>query len=185
MASLVGVSVHEKNFLIDEITTLTTFTEKVEEIEIDAIGKKVLNEIYWDAKKNIAEIAFNLKTTVDIVRTRLQNFKKNKIIIRYSAIIDYQKIGYEYYKAFVYLKDVDDNLLKKINEYIKNNKVIINMVKQIASWDLELVLFAQNFAEYDSTMGQFTKEFSKNVIKIETATMREDIIFPCNKLVFE
>lgn len=185
VTNLVSVSVHEKNFLIGEKTSLTKFTEKVEHVELDRIDKEILSELYWAGRENIATIAENLKTTIDIVRNRIKNFERDKIIIRYSAVIDYHKIGYEFYKSFVYLKKINNETLQEIDKYITNSPVIINSVKQIASWDLELVSFARSFAEYDKTISDFTREFSENVQKIETATMGEDIIFPCKKFLLD
>ncbi|MDP3881728.1 MAG: winged helix-turn-helix transcriptional regulator [Nanoarchaeota archaeon] len=179
---LVGVSVHEKNFLVDKETKLTNFTEKVENLELDEISVKILKEIYWNAKENIAILADKLKTTVDIVRNRIKRLEEEKIIVRYTAVIDYQAIGYEFHKAFLYLKKYDADFFNKISRYIEGNKIIINMVRQIAPWDLELVLFTKGFAEYDNEMGDLTKNFSHNIQKIESATMSLDIIFPCNKL---
>jgi Lrp/AsnC family leucine-responsive transcriptional regulator len=183
ITSLVSVSVHEKNFLINENTTLTTFSENVTEYDLDDVSKKILGILYWNAKENIAAIADQLNSTIDIIRNRIQNMQKEGLIIRYSAVIDYHQIGYEFYKAFVYLKKFDKEIMKKLNDYVKDSKVIINMVRQIASWDIELILFATSFSEYDKTIGEFNKEFSQNVQKVETATMSEDIIFPCKKLV--
>ncbi len=184
MTSLVGVSIHEKNFLINEKTKLTSFTEKVEENELDEVSKKILKEIYWNAKENIATLADKLKTTVDIIRTRIKNLEKDGIIIRYSSVIDYQKIGYEFHKAFIYLKIFDSEFFKKMNNYVENSKVVINMVRQVAPWDLELIMFTKNFAEYDETIGEITEMFEDNIKKIESATMSLDIIFPSKKLPF-
>lgn len=182
VTNLVGVSVHEKNFLVDEHTKLTSFTEKVEEIEIDEMSKNILKKIYWNATENIAALAYNFNTTIDIVRNRIKKMEENGIIIRYTAVIDYQKIGYEFHKALVYLKNFDSDLLKDLNSYVRDSKVIINMIRQIAPWDFELVLFTRNFSEYDLAIGEFTKIFASHVQKIESATMSADIIFPCNKL---
>ncbi len=182
ITSLVGVSVHEKNFLVDEPTKLTSFTEEVEDWELDEMSKRILKEIYWNARENIATLADKLNTTVDIVRLRLKNLEAQKVIIRYTAVIDYQAIGYEFHKAFVYLKKFDSTFFDKMNNYIENSKFVINMVRQIAPWDLELVLFTGGFAEYDKEIGELTKTFAKNIQKIESATMSVDIIFPCPKL---
>lgn len=182
MTYLVSVSIHEKNFLVDEDTKLTSFTEKVENLEVDEISKKILKEVYWNATENIATLSDKFNTTIDVIRNRIKRLENEKIIIRYSAVIDYQKIGYEFHKAFVYLKKFDSKLLHELNNYVKNSKIIINMVRQIAPWDFELILFTKGFAEYDLAMGDFTKLFANNVQKIETATMGLDVIFPCNKL---
>ncbi len=184
MTSLVGVSIHEKNFLINEKTKLTSFTEKLEENNLDEMSEKILKKIYWNAKENIATLASELNTTVDIIRTRIKNLEKDKVIIRYSAVIDYQKIGYEYHKAFIYIKKFDSEFFNKINNHLENSKVAINMVRQIAPWDLEIIFFTRNFSEYDLAIGEITKMFEDNIKKIESATMSIDIIFPCKKLPF-
>lgn len=184
LTSLVGVSIHEKNFLINKETKLISFTEKVEDYELDEISQKLLKELYWNAKENIAKLADKLNTSVDIIRTRIKNLEKDKIIIRYSAVIDYQKIGYEFHKAFIYLNKFDSEFFTGINNYVENSKVVINMVRQIAAWDLELILFTKNFSEYDKTIGEITKIFKDNIKKIESATMSIDIIFPCKNLPF-
>lgn len=182
VTNLVEVSVHNKNFLVNEETKLITFTEKIDEINIDEISKKILKAIYWNSIANVAFLANKLNTTVDIIRNRIKHLEKEKIIIKYTAVIDYQKIDYEFHKAFIYLKNFNSEILGKLKNYIANSKIIINMVRQIAPWDLELILFTKNFSEYDLAIGEFTSNFSQNIQRIESATMSVDIIFPCNRL---
>lgn len=182
ITSLVGVSVHEKSFLFDEKTKLTSFTEKVEEIKLDDISKQILRKIYWNARENFATLADELEVSVDIIRKRIKDMEMARIIIRYSSVIDYQKIGFEYHKAFVYLKKLDSSFIKKMEDFVEGSRKIINMVRQIAPWDFELILFTKSFAEYDEAIGELASAFSGNIQKIESATMSVDIIFPCQKL---
>ncbi len=184
VTSLVSVSIHEKTFLVSGKSTLLTFTEQTEHLEIDTLSKNILQELYFDSRKNIATIAGDLHTTVDMVRTRMKRLEEQKIIIRYTVALDYQKIGYEFYKALIYLKSFDKEVIESIMRYAEQSRVIINIVKQIAPWDLEFVLFARNFKEYNDSIGAFTTHFKHAVKKIDTAIMSEDIIFPCSKLPF-
>lgn len=107
------------------------------------------------------------------------------MIIRYTINLDYQKIGYEFYKSFIYLNSHDKKQVDKMLSYIEKSDKIINFVKQVAAWDFELVIFAKNFQEYDEAINKFTEEFSKDIKQIDTATMRTDIIYPCEKLIFD
>ena len=163
---------------------MTTFTESLITTDLDAMSKNLLRALYWNATANIATLAHDLNTTVDIVRHRMNKLQAEGIIIRYTAVIDYQRIGYEFHKAFVYLKKCTPELLKKLHTYVQQSTVIINLVQQIAPWDFELVLFTQNFSEYDRALAQFTQAFATHVSKVESATMSTDIIFPCTKLPF-
>lgn len=185
VTSLVSVSVHEKTFLSKQKSSLLTFTDSVENIELDDMSKNILKELYFDSKKNIATIAENLHTSVEIVRARIKKLEEQKIIIRYTIHIDYNKIGYELYKSSIYLKSFNKEELESIMKYAESSEEIINIVKQISTWDLEFVIFAENFQDYNRVIGEFTKKFSKSIKKVETAIMSQDIIFPCKKLVFE
>ncbi len=182
VTTLVSVSVHEKTFLAGGKSSLLTFTEQPEHLEIDSLSKKILQEVYFDSRKNVATIADNLHTTVDIVRLRIRKLEEQRIIICYTLAIDYQNIGYEFYKASVYLKSFKTETMDAIMKYAEQSDVIINVVKQIAPWDLEFVLFARSFKEYNDVIGAFTTHFKHAVKKIDTAIMSEDIIFPCSKL---
>jgi DNA-binding Lrp family transcriptional regulator len=185
ITDLVNVSVHEKIFLVKEKSSLITFTEDFEKIEIDEIDKKVLSELYTDSRANLAYIAYKNKTSVDIVRNRIKKLEKLRIIIRYTICLDYQQLGYEFYKSFIYLNSHDDQEIKSMLKYAEQSDKIINMVKQVAPWDFEFIIFARSFKEYNDTISELTEKFPKNIKKIESATMSLDVIFPCKKLIFE
>jgi DNA-binding Lrp family transcriptional regulator len=120
---------------------------------------------------------------VDIVKGRMKKMEEQGIIIRYTIAIDYHKIGFELYKSSIYLKS--SSKLNEIMKYAEQSDKIINIVKQIAPWDLEFVLFCKSFDDYNKTISKFTEKFKDSIKKVETATMSEDIIFPCNKLPFD
>jgi len=185
LTSVVGVSVHEKTFLLNKQSKLITFSQKTEFLRVDALSKKILEILYTNATENIATIAAKLKTTVDKVKQRMDKMESQQIIIKYAATIDYHKLGYEYYKAFVYLKDASSQQITAMYRYFEQSTTIINVVKQLAAWDLEIIIFARNFAEYESSIAQFTKKFETAVQKIETATMGTDILYPCNTPLLE
>lgn len=182
ITSLAGVSVHEKTFLVDEDSKFTTFTEETENIKIDKIEKEILKHIYFNSKINLAELSDKCNSSVDIVRGRMKKLEKQGIIIRYTIEIDYHKIGYELYKAFVYLANYTEKEVQSMMNFAEKSNKIINVVKQIAPWEFELILFVKNFQEYLETIDQLTKTNPKIFKKIETSIMSEDVIFPCREV---
>lgn len=184
ITSLASVSVHEKIFLVKGNSSLITFTEDIENYELEEIEKKILKELYNNSKINLSELAFKTKSTIDIVRSRMKKLERLGIIIRYTIYIDYKKIGYELYKAFVYLSSYTKEDLDNLMKYTEKSDRIINMVKQIASWDFEFIIFAKNFEEYTGTINELTKTSPKMFRKFETSIMSEDIIFPCKEVYF-
>lgn len=182
ITSLAGVSVHEKTFLIDEPSKFTTFTEETENIKLDKIEKEILKNIYFNSKINLAELSHKCNSTVDIVRGRMKKLEKQGIIIRYTIEIDYQKIGYELYKSFVYLSNYSPSEITSMMNFAEKSNKIINVVKQIAPWEFELILFVKDFQEYLQTTKELTETNPQIFKKIETAIMSEDVIFPCKEV---
>ena len=185
ITSLVSVSVHEKIFLAKQSSSLITFTENIENLKLDKMSKNILKGLYFNSRENIATLADNYHTTVDIVRNRMKKMEEQGIIIRYTVQLNYQKIGYDLYKSFIYLKSFSKEHIHAMLAYAEKSDTIINIVKQIAPWDIEFVIFVQNFQEYNKVVSEFTEKFSNSIKKVETSTMSEDIIFPCKTLVFE
>jgi hypothetical protein len=64
---------------------------------------------------------------------------------------------------------------------VTSSKDIINMVKQLGSWEYELIFFSKSFAQYATALSDFNLRFSHIVKKIETATMSVDSLYPSSK----
>ncbi len=184
VTSLASVSIHEKTFLVNEKSSFITFTEELGNYELEEIEKKILKEFYNNSKINLSDLAFKTRSTIDIVRSRMKKLERLGIIIRYTIQIDYKKIGYELYKTFIYLASYTKEGLGKIMKYAEESNRIINVVKQIAPWDFEFIIFAKNFEEYLNTINKLTKANPKMFKKLETSIMSEDIIFPCKEVYF-
>lgn len=182
--SLASVSASEKTFLIDEESSFKTFTEEVEHLELDSVGKKALSLLYTNSKINLAELSDKCNSTVDIVRKRMRDYEKSGVIVRYTIEIDYSKLDYEIYKAFIYLGSYSKTDIKNLMTYAEQSNKIINVVKQIAPWDFELIIFTENFKDYTKTISDLTAINPKIFKKIETSIMEEDVIFPCDEVCF-
>ena len=182
ITSLASVSTHEKIFFVNEKSSFVKFTEDIENYKLEEIEKKILKELYKDSRINLSEIAFNVKSTIDIVRSRMKKLEKLGIIIRYTIYLDYRKIGYEMYKTFIYLGSYSKEEIDEMLRYAEKSDKIINVVKQIAPWDFEFIIFARSFEEYTTAINDLTKTNPKIFKKFETAIMSEDVIFPCKEV---
>jgi Lrp/AsnC family transcriptional regulator for asnA, asnC and gidA len=62
-------------------------------MELDSVDKAILNAILWEAKTPLQNIAKKLHLPLSTLHHRLKRYEELKIITRYEATIDYQKIG--------------------------------------------------------------------------------------------
>jgi DNA-binding Lrp family transcriptional regulator len=64
-------------------------------IVLDDVSVKVLDEYLRDSRQSIREVARKVGVSSGTVASRLKEMEEAGIIRRYSAILDYEKLGYE------------------------------------------------------------------------------------------
>jgi DNA-binding Lrp family transcriptional regulator len=184
-ANVVSINIHEKTFLHSSDPKWLTFFDESKEIQIDKTSIAILRMLFENSRENLATIAYKEKVSVDIIRSRMKRLEKDKIIVKYTIAIDFEKLGYEFYKSFIYFKDLNDSSMKKFISYVLMDKNIIHIIKQISPWDIELEILCKNYKEYNQIISSLTEKFPGLISKIETAIMSEDQVFPAKQMVFE
>ncbi len=187
-AVLVNVNVGDKTFLFpaeNAENKWLTFWGAAEQQKLDDIDKKVLQELFLNSRISLVEIARKHSTTIDIIRNRIKRLEERKIIFRYTARIDFNLLGYEFYKTFLYFHNLTKADELKLMEYTRNNPNIIHLIKQISPWDIELEIMCESYHQYNEIISALTQEFPDIISKVETAIMGEDYAFPAQKMIFE
>jgi len=184
-AQVVDIQIHEKTFLHSAETKWIHFFNESKELVLDEISIKILNGLFNNSRKNLAHIAHENESTVEIIRNRIKNMEEQKIIVKYTINIDYELLDYEFYKTFIYLKNTNKESIEKLLAYILINKNIIYVIKQISAWDIELEILCKNYKEYNKVISELTQKFSEAINKIETAIISKDYVFPSNEKIFE
>jgi DNA-binding Lrp family transcriptional regulator len=181
LCALVSVGIHEKSFLFKGTSRMLTFTYDVQHHELSPLERKLLLLLYNNPRAEVAELARMTRVSSAIVAHRMAKLKEAGIIIRYSAMIDYHALGYERYKTFIYLHSASKADLVRMLTFVEKSSEIIHIVKQLAPWDFELVIFAKDFASFSKVLDDFTTRFSSLIKKTTTTVLSEDTIYPCDR----
>jgi len=64
-------------------------------MEIDETDKKIIGELVNNSRRSYREIAKNIGVSTATVMNRVNSLEKNKIIRKYTAKINYEKVGYD------------------------------------------------------------------------------------------
>lgn len=62
---------------------------------IDELDKKILNVLLTNSRLSYREIAKKIGVSVATVMNRVNRLQKEKLIKKYSAVLDYEKLGYD------------------------------------------------------------------------------------------
>ena len=128
-----------------------------EQVKIDETDYNILKIISSNARMPLSEIAKKININPDTICYHLNKLKKNKIIQGFRVNIDYSKLGYQYFKTDIYLKDYSQR--KKIISFIKTNPHLISINETTGVSHLELELHLKSLTHLHEVMNEIQTRF--------------------------
>lgn len=133
--------------------------ENLKTIELDLKDKKILFELSLNARASLSEIAKKVGLSKQVVKYRIENLEKKKIIEGYYAILNINHLGYLYHRTLFKFKDVDPEKEEEIIKFCKNHEKIGWISQLDGEWDLALVVWAKNTIEFEHVLDEILSEF--------------------------
>jgi DNA-binding Lrp family transcriptional regulator len=132
-----------------------------EKVDIDSLDKKILELLAPNSRIKTVDIAEKLHSTVNTINSRINTLVKTGVIQRYTINIDWPKIGYQWFKADVVLKDLEKR--QKIVEYIENNPNLLHRIASLGYVDLELTFALNNANQLHQIMENLALKFPDSI----------------------
>lgn len=142
--------------------------------KIDEVDMKILEKLSENARKPLIDIAYELKLSERVVNYRIKQLIKRQIITGFRIALDYKKLGIFFYKGFVHLDNPNEEKIKKLIGYFKQNKNIIHNVRVIASWEFEPEFETNSEHEFDLILQDIKDKFSDIIGKVEVITIDKE-----------
>ena len=154
---------YRRGYLLDKKQDTSKYDimgEVVKTVNLDEIDLKILETTQDNARVSSIEIANKIKSNERVIRYRLKNLIKNKVILGFRSLLDLRKLGISYYKVHFKLNNYDDETMKKINSYIHLHPHVIYKTETIGGWDLELEVQVPSSKDLYEFIDNFTKDFT-------------------------
>ena len=150
------------------------FMAKPQKENANESDKKILNELGVNCRQNVTEIARKLNLTAKIVSYRIKELSNKKIIVIHRLNLDISKLGMEFYKGLIYLKNTNQANLKKLKEYIKQEPYINEYVKSVGEWQLEIEAEVNSFRHFNEIIDKLRISFPEMIVRIEPLLIYEE-----------
>lgn len=128
---------YPKNYLVDKklhdsssLSTGSFITFSPDEKDLH-----LLKEISENSRITLLELAKKLKMTATGVKYKLKNLEKEKVIVAYKLLVDFNKLGYKYYKIDLELEDI--NIIPSLNQFILQHPNVIYRDIAVGGSDFE------------------------------------------------
>lgn len=133
--------------------------------KITNLDRKILFELDKNSRQPFTLMARNLRTSPQLMRYRVENLVKNRIIQELMLIVDYKKIGYTNYLIYLKLQNLDLQKENEFIEYLKNLSNVNIILRCEGGFDLAIGILARDafqlneiFMDIQNKYGQYIRE---------------------------
>jgi Lrp/AsnC family transcriptional regulator, leucine-responsive regulatory protein len=133
--------------------------------KIDDIDDEILKRLARNAKISIVELSKATKLKPSSIIYRMKQLEKKNIIQGYRASINFQKLGYHYFKVMMNLNDLSKR--KEIFGWIKHHPNITYLDVFIGGLDVEFDIEAQSTEEFADIIKELKKCHGSSIKYIE------------------
>lgn len=154
----------------------------VENYKIDQKDIEILDILYTNASESLVNIAQKIELSIDAIRKRITQLEEKKIISFMKTKINYEKLGFETYKILIFPKVFSDE--EKIISYIRHKKIVINSIRTIGPWNIEVEAKVNKYGEIEQLLFDLNETFLNQIEKFEVSVFKNEELF-FNKKILE
>jgi DNA-binding Lrp family transcriptional regulator len=150
---------------------------------IDEKDRLLIHALHNNSRESLVDLTAKVGLSIDAVSKRIKKLKIKNIIPFYTTAIDYNLLGFEKYKLFIYTKNYSDEVEKELIAFLKSKKNTINLIRILGPWKLEVEFLIKEHEEFDKILSELQKKFANNVQKLDYSIFRNEVRFPSEKLL--
>ena len=156
---------YPKNYLLEEkrqnIEPTILDIKNQNNYHPDEKDEKILYELTKDATINLADLSYKIRLSINTIKKKIKNLENKKVILGYRIFLDPEKIGYEYYKLHINLKNYKEIDLKKFRDWLSSKNFVIYTDHYLNGEDFEIELNLRKESEYLAFVDDLISEFGE------------------------
>jgi len=121
----------------------------------------LLNVIKENARITLLDLARELKMTPAGVKYKLRNLEKKKVILGYKLLLDFSKLGYQYFKVDLELGDL--SIVSSLSQYILQHPNVIYRDITLGGSDFEFDCEFKSDLEFYQFMDELKRSFPQKI----------------------
>ena len=159
--------------------------EKITKVEeLSETDLKILSSLYGNARETTVNIAKLVGLTPDAVQYRIRRLTKEGYLLGYTAWYDARKMGLEYYKILIGLRNINREKEKKLLGFFLEHDNVMLINKTIGSWDIEVDVVVKDVMELHDFIREAKTKFGHVIGKhTYVAAIEERMLNPIREFL--
>lgn len=132
---------------------------------MDEKDKLILFELLQDCRQPISKIAKAVKLPKQTVGYRIKKLEDSKVIKKYTANVNYPKLGYSRHSLYLDVKGISAKDVDKYLKEITNIKEVscCYMLHEVSQWKLYVSVWTKTIERYDEIQTKIISKFKSKI----------------------
>jgi DNA-binding Lrp family transcriptional regulator len=137
-----------------------TLFQYKEEIKLDKKDKRILYELYKNARTPINNIAKQVNLSKDTIKYRIKRLEKIGLILGYTTVINLTNLGYHWNILLLQTKFESAEQEQSFIELLKNSKNILKVMKCSGKWEYQIDIIYSSLTELTKIINKIKESTS-------------------------
>jgi len=146
--------------------------------DLDVKDKKIIRELFRNARTPLSEIGKNVRLSKESVNYRLKRLREIGLITGFNTVIDIKKLGYQMFFVYLRLRNIDVEEEYKIISHLKNHPNVAWLIKTIGNYDFVMKIFVKDNYEMDNIIKDIEEKYNLNIDEQNTDFLVEEHAIP-------
>lgn len=127
--------------------------------------KKIIYELDRNSRQSNREIAKKLRLSQDVVNYRIRKLIQQGYIKKFITAIDFNKLGYIGFRAYLKLENTSPNIDKEIFEYLGKDTNITYLAEIEGTYNIAFALFTEHPKQFYDNYYKFKEKYKEYISK--------------------
>lgn len=144
---------------------------------LDAKNKKILFALDKNSRISLSQLAREVRLSKEVVFHRINNLKKDGIILRFQTVVSTGRLGYQSYKIYFKFQNMTQKIRDQMIKYfMKDDRIYWIGVCQ-GRWDAIIAIWAKNVWEVGIFEDKLLNKFSNYIQEKEISITRKTVLY--------
>ncbi|MFA6461846.1 MAG: Lrp/AsnC family transcriptional regulator [Candidatus Woesearchaeota archaeon] len=144
-----------------------------DKVDLSEEEKSIMRFISNYARFNYMDLVKEFKMNIKTAQRRIKDLEKKGVIQGYVTFIDPQKIGYNFFKLCLYLKNYEHEIDRFIN-YCMELPNVIHVIESLGPWEMELEIETETLQDFYGLTHKIRNDFPELIKKTESVIIVEE-----------
>lgn len=146
--------------------------------ELDKLDKDIIYELSSNCRQPDSVIAKKLLKSKQVIRYRISNLERAKIILDYNALIDFRILGFNSFRMYFKLRNMGPEKEQEMYDYMKKNDLFLWTVNLEGDVDIAFYVWAKSIDQFYEKWEEFFKIYRQYILRQEFYLSINQIHYP-------